>query len=103
MLIPENNAMLASQFNGINRAFPYVSTDEADIIIQKQTPILFQLVHSKSFNIGVQALMLLYQLLAKNQTVSDRFYRALYSTLLTPALMKSSKVLCKTTQLTSDK
>ncbi|KAH9305569.1 hypothetical protein KI387_009973, partial [Taxus chinensis] len=86
-----DSRLLSALLTGINRSFPYVSTDEADDIIQKQTPVLFQLVHSKNFNIGVQALMLLYQLLAKNQTVSDRFYRALYSTLLTPALMRSSK------------
>lgn len=86
-----DSRILSALLTGVNRAFPYVSTDEADVIIEKETRVLFQLVHSKSFNIGVQALMLLYQLLAKNQTVSDRFYRALYSTLLTPALMKSSK------------
>ncbi|GLJ10892.1 hypothetical protein SUGI_0137430 [Cryptomeria japonica] len=86
-----DSRLLSALLTGVNRAFPYVSTDEADDIIHKQTPVLFQLVHSKNFNIGVQALMLLYQLLAKNQTVSDRFYRALYSTLLTPALMRSSK------------
>lgn len=86
-----DSRILSALLTGVNRAFPYVSTDEADVIIEKETRVLFQLVHSKSFNIGVQALMLLYQLLAKNQTVSDRFYRALYSTLLTPALLKSSK------------
>jgi len=86
-----DSRILSALLTGVNRAFPYVSTDEADVIIEKETRVLFQLVHSKSFNIGVQALMLLYQLLAKNQTVSDRFYRAIYSTLLTPALMKSSK------------
>lgn len=118
-------------FQGINRAFPYVSSTEADDIIEVQTPMLFRLVifllfvilgckqsisvvillstdiailtehvptfiltvqvHSKNFNVGVQALMLLDKISSKNQIVSDRFYRALYSKLLLPAAMNSSK------------
>lgn len=50
-------------------------------------------VHSKNFNVGVQALMLLYQISFKNQIVSDRFYRAVYAKLLTPAALTSSKVV----------
>lgn len=50
-------------------------------------------VHSKNFNVGVQALMLLYQISSKNQIVSDRFYRAVYAKLLTPAALTSSKVV----------
>lgn len=49
-------------------------------------------VHSKNFNVGVQALMLLDKISSKNQIASDRFYRALYSKLLVPAAMNSSKV-----------
>lgn len=49
-------------------------------------------VHSKNFNVGVQALMLLDKISSKNQIVSDRFYRALYAKLLLPAAMNSSKV-----------
>ncbi|KAA3452040.1 CCAAT/enhancer-binding protein zeta [Gossypium australe] len=49
------------------------------------------MVHSKNFNVGVQALMLLDKISSKNQVVSDRFYRALYSKLLLPAAMNSSK------------
>lgn len=49
-------------------------------------------VHSTNFNVGVQALMLLHHISSKNQIVSDRFYRALYSKLLLPAAMNTSKV-----------
>lgn len=48
-------------------------------------------VHSKNFNVGVQALMLLDKISSKNQIASDRFYRALYSKLLLPAAMNTSK------------
>lgn len=87
-----DSRILSALLTGVNRAFPFVAVDEVDILIEEHTPILFRLVHSKSFNVGIQALMLLYQLLAKNQTVSDRFYRALYAVLFSPELAKSSKV-----------
>ncbi|XP_011072672.1 CCAAT/enhancer-binding protein zeta [Sesamum indicum] len=86
-----DSRLLSALLAGVNRAFPFVSTDEADDVIEVQTPLLFQLVHSKNFNVGVQALMLLDKISSKNQIVSDRFYRALYSKLLLPAAMNSSK------------
>ncbi|KAL6335343.1 hypothetical protein AAG906_029586 [Vitis piasezkii] len=86
-----DSRLLSVLLTGVNRAFPYVSSIEADDIIEVQTPMLFQLVHSNNFNIGVQALMLLDKISSKNQIVSDRFYRALYSKLLLPAAMNSSK------------
>ncbi|CAK9144659.1 unnamed protein product [Ilex paraguariensis] len=86
-----DSRLLSALLTGVNRAFPYVSSNEADDIIEVQTPMIFQLVHSKNFNVGVQALMLLDKISSKNQIVSDRFYRALYSKLLLPAAMNSSK------------
>ncbi|KAJ0006992.1 hypothetical protein Pint_29299 [Pistacia integerrima] len=86
-----DSRFLSALLMGVNRAFPYVSSNEADDIIEVQTPMLFKLVHSKNFNVGVQALMLLDKISSKNQIVSDRFYRALYSKLLLPAAMNSSK------------
>lgn len=35
---------------GVDRAFPYVSTDEVGVIIESQTPVLFKLVTSKAFH-----------------------------------------------------
>ncbi|KAJ9184828.1 hypothetical protein P3X46_004516 [Hevea brasiliensis] len=86
-----DSRLLSALLTGVNRAFPYVSSTEADDLIEVQTPMLFRLVHSKNFNVGVQALMLLDKISSKNQIVSDRFYRALYSKLLLPAAMNSSK------------
>ncbi|CAN4085120.1 unnamed protein product [Withania somnifera] len=86
-----DSRLLSALLMGVNRAFPFVSSDEADDVIQAHTPVLFQLVHSKNFNVGVQALMLLDKISAKNHIVSDRFYRALYAKLLLPAAMNSSK------------
>ncbi|MCL7036567.1 hypothetical protein MKW94_002438 [Papaver nudicaule] len=86
-----DSRLLSALLTGVNRAFPFVASDEADDVIEVQTPMLFKLVHSKNFNVGVQALLLLEKISSKNQIVSDRFYRALYSKLLLPAAMNSSK------------
>ncbi|CAH8359277.1 unnamed protein product [Eruca vesicaria subsp. sativa] len=86
-----DSRILSALLTGVNRAFPYVSTDEADDIVESQTPVLFKLVHSKNFNVGVQSLMLLDKISSKNKIVSDRFYRALYSKLLLSSAMNSSK------------
>ncbi|KAF5466318.1 hypothetical protein F2P56_016257 [Juglans regia] len=86
-----DSRLLSALLTGVNRAFPYVLSNEADDIIEVQTPMLFQLVHSKNFNVGVQALMLLDKISSKNQIASDRFYRALYAKLLLPAALNSSK------------
>ncbi|MCO5553080.1 hypothetical protein L7F22_006601 [Adiantum nelumboides] len=87
-----DSRLLSALLTGVNRAFPYVAAEDVDSLVEENTPVLFRLVHSKSFNVGVQALMLLYQLLAKNNTVSDRLYRALYAVLLSPELFKSTKM-----------
>ncbi|CAN0877761.1 Protein SLOW WALKER 2 [Linum grandiflorum] len=89
--IEMDSRILSTLLTGVNRAFPYVSSTEADDIVESQTPMLFQLVHSNNFNVGVQALMLLDKISSKNQIVSDRFYRSLYAKLLLPASMNSSK------------
>ncbi|KAG0477200.1 hypothetical protein HPP92_014041 [Vanilla planifolia] len=86
-----DSRLLSALLTGVNRAFPYVSSEEADDILENHTPVLFKLVHSESFNVGVQALMLLYQITTKNHIASDRFYRALYAKLLMPAALNSSK------------
>ncbi|MBA0569795.1 hypothetical protein Golob_003501 [Gossypium lobatum] len=62
-----DSRLLSALLMGVNRAFPYVSSNEADDIVDIETPILFQLVHSKNFNVGVQALMLLDKISSKNQ------------------------------------
>ncbi|XP_047082099.1 protein SLOW WALKER 2-like [Lolium rigidum] len=86
-----DSRLLSALLTGVNRALPYVASSEVDDIVEVQTPILFRLVHSENFNVGVQSLMLLYQISTKNQIASDRFYRALYAKLLSPSAVTSSK------------
>ncbi|CAL5080949.1 unnamed protein product [Urochloa decumbens] len=86
-----DSRILSALLTGVNRALPYVASSEVDDIVEVQTPILFRLVHAENFNVGVQALMLLFQISTKNQIASDRLYRALYAKLLSPAAVTSSK------------
>ncbi|KAH7422635.1 hypothetical protein KP509_12G018100 [Ceratopteris richardii] len=87
-----DSRLLSALLTGVNRAFPYVADEDADTVVEEHTPILFRMVHSNSFNVGVQALMLLHQLLERHNAVSNRFYRTLYAVLLSPGLSKSSKM-----------
>lgn len=53
---------------------------------------LFRLTHnSGSLGVATQALLLLHQLMASRNSVSDRFYRALYAVLASPELTRSTK------------
>ena len=52
---------------------------------------LFRITHTGTFNIAIQALQLIYQVTVIKETISDRFYRALYESLLDPRLGTSSK------------
>jgi ribosome biogenesis protein MAK21 len=53
---------------------------------------LFRLTHAAgSIGVATQALLLLHQLMTARNSVSDRFYRALYAVLISPELPRSTK------------
>ncbi|KAI2651693.1 CCAAT/enhancer-binding protein zeta [Labeo rohita] len=81
--------MLSALLTGVNRAYPYAKTGDDDVC--KQLDTLFKVVHIVKFNTAVQALMLLFQVMDSQQTVSDRYYVALYRKLLDPGLSSSSR------------
>lgn len=58
---------------------------------EKHMDTLFRITHSGTFNISIQALNLIYQVTAAKESVSSRFYRTLYESLLDPRLAASSK------------
>lgn len=68
--------MLSALLSGVNRAYPYASA--GDEKVREQLDTLFKVVHLVKFNTAVQALMLLFQVMDSQQTVSDRYYVALY-------------------------
>ena len=81
--------IMAAVLTGVNRAFPY-SEIEGDVLHQR-ADVLFRIIHTGTFNVGIQALTLIFQVSSKQQAVSDRFYRALYDTLTDTRLANSSK------------
>ncbi|XP_077366500.1 CCAAT/enhancer-binding protein zeta isoform X2 [Festucalex cinctus] len=81
--------MLGALLTGVNRAYPYASA--GDEKVREQMDTLFKVVHMVKFNTAVQALMLLFQVMNAEQSVSDRYYSALYRKLLDAGLSTSSR------------
>ncbi|NXS45681.1 CEBPZ protein, partial [Balaeniceps rex] len=81
--------MLSALLCGVNRAYPYAET--GDEKVKEQMDTLFKVLHLVNFGTSIQALMLLFQVMDSQQTVSDRYYAALYKKLLDPALATCSK------------
>ncbi|XP_052042376.1 CCAAT/enhancer-binding protein zeta [Apodemus sylvaticus] len=81
--------MLSAILTGVNRAYPYsqIGNDK----VREQVDTLFKVLHVVNFNTSVQALMLLFQVMNSQQTISDRYYTALYRKMLDPGLMTCSK------------
>ena len=68
--------MLSALLSGVNRAYPYAGS--GDEKVKEQLDTLFKVVHLVKFNTAVQALMLLFQVMDSQQSISDRYYVALY-------------------------
>uniref|UniRef100_A0A8C8R5J1 CCAAT/enhancer-binding protein zeta n=1 Tax=Pelusios castaneus TaxID=367368 RepID=A0A8C8R5J1_9SAUR len=81
--------MLSALLTGVNRAYPYAQV--GDEKVKEQMNTLFKVLHLVNFSTSVQALMLLFQVMDSHQTVSDRYYAALYKKLLDPGLAACSK------------
>lgn len=86
-----DSRMLAALITGVRRAFPFVPSQDVEPLIEAHADALFKLVHAGSFGVATQALLLLHQLMSSRNAVSDRFYRALYSMVLSPELPTSTK------------
>ncbi|XP_075326920.1 CCAAT/enhancer-binding protein zeta [Odontesthes bonariensis] len=81
--------MLSALLSGVNRAYPYAGA--GDEKVKEQLDTLFRVVHLVKFNTAVQALMLLFQVMDSQQSISDRYYATLYRKLLDPGLLSSSR------------
>ncbi|XP_061901006.1 CCAAT/enhancer-binding protein zeta-like [Entelurus aequoreus] len=84
-----DSKMLSVLLSGVNRAYPYANT--GDEKVKEQMDTLFKVVHMVRFNTAVQALMLLFQVMDAEQSISDRYYLALYRKMLDPGLSMSSR------------
>ncbi|CAI5743139.1 unnamed protein product [Peronospora destructor] len=81
--------LLSALLVGVNRAFPYAKTTSANFT--EEIDSLFQVVHRAHHTTSVQALMLLFQVMNSTNSVSDRFYTALYGKLIDPKVRETSK------------
>ncbi|GAA5981184.1 hypothetical protein JCM11641_003139 [Rhodosporidiobolus odoratus] len=81
--------LVAAVLTGINRAFPFAKLD--DEAFKRRLDTLFRITHTSTFNVSIQALMLIYHVSAAKKDIADRFYRALYNSLHDPRLTHSSK------------
>ncbi|TYZ63547.1 hypothetical protein PybrP1_005220 [[Pythium] brassicae (nom. inval.)] len=81
--------LLSALLVGVNRAFPYAKATSAQF--HDEIDALFTVVHRAHHSTSVQALMLLFQVMSSTNSVSDRFYTALYDKLFDPKVRESSK------------
>ncbi|RUP47473.1 hypothetical protein BC936DRAFT_145698 [Jimgerdemannia flammicorona] len=84
-----DSKMVAAVLTGVNRAFPFAKVE--DVVYESNMDILFRITHTGTFNTSIQALMLIFQVSSAKQSISDRFYRTLYESLLDHRLVTSSK------------
>ncbi|SCV68633.1 BQ2448_754 [Microbotryum intermedium] len=84
-----DSKVIAAVLTGVNRAFPFAKID--DDAFKKRLDTLFRITHSGTFNVSIQALLLIYHVSAAKKAVSDRFYRALYASLYDHRLAESNK------------
>lgn len=83
--------LLSGLLTGVNRAYPYV--EGMDETYDDQLNTLFKLTHMKHFHTSIQAFMLIYQVMESRQSLSDRYYQALYAKLLDPDINTSKHTM----------
>ena len=90
---------ISAVLTGVNRALPFAKLDASDPRFKKHLDTLFLITHKSTFNITLQALLLIHQISTTASSTSsssagpitDRFYRTLYASLYDPRLSTSSK------------
>ncbi|POY72058.1 hypothetical protein BMF94_4928 [Rhodotorula taiwanensis] len=84
-----DSKLVAAVLTGINRAFPFAKLDDA--AFKQRLDTLFRITHTSTFNVSIQALLLIFRVTSNKQEMADRFYRALYASMHDPRLANSSK------------
>ena len=90
-----NSKLISAVLTGVNRALPFAKLDADEPRFKKHLDTLFLITHRSTFNITLQALLLIHQISTTSSSstgsVTDRFYRTLYASLYDPRLSTSSK------------
>ena len=104
-----NSRLISAVLAGVNRALPFAKVDMAggNEVFKKHIDTLFLITHTSTFNISLQALMLILQVVTNVPAsapstskdgipsfftaLTDRFYRTLYASLSDQRLGTSNK------------
>ncbi|KAG6916630.1 hypothetical protein DXG01_006126 [Tephrocybe rancida] len=98
-----HSRLISAILTGVNRALPFARIDAGNIGLNKHIDTLFLITHTSTFNISLQALVLIQQISASlspspspassstSKSIVDRYYRTLYDTLHDTRLATSSK------------
>ncbi|CAG8472750.1 26787_t:CDS:10 [Racocetra persica] len=89
-----DSKLVAAILTGVNRAYKFAKVDHNNKMTNRyksRLDVLYRITYIGTFNISIQALMLIYQISCGGESLSERFYRALYQSLLDPRLGRSSK------------
>ncbi|KAF8152290.1 CBF/Mak21 family-domain-containing protein [Crassisporium funariophilum] len=102
-----HSRLVSAILTGVNRALPFAKIEAADASINKHIDTLFLITHTSTFNISLQALVLIQQITisfsasassastssssSTAKSITDRYYRTLYTSLHDTRLATSSK------------
>ena len=94
-----NSKLTSAILTGVNRASPFANLDAGDPRFKKHLDTLFLITHKSTFNITLQALLLIHQISttasstssSSAESITNRFYRTLYASLYDQRLSISSK------------
>ncbi|GJE90310.1 CBF-domain-containing protein [Phanerochaete sordida] len=103
-----HSRLVSAVLTGVNRALPFARLDMAgsNAVFVQHMDTLFRITHTSTFNISLQALLLVFQITAALPAAApstskdaagfatglrDRFYRTLYASLLDQRLATSNK------------
>ncbi|KAJ7168329.1 CBF/Mak21 family-domain-containing protein [Mycena crocata] len=102
-----HSKLISAILTGVNRALPFAKIEAGDVGLNKHIDTLFLITHTSTFNISLQALVLIQQISASltppasasasssstptSKSITDRYYRTLYSSLHDARLATSSK------------
>ncbi|KAJ7043063.1 CBF/Mak21 family-domain-containing protein [Mycena alexandri] len=102
-----HSKLISAILTGVNRALPFARIEAGDVGLNKHIDTLFLITHTSTFNISLQALVLIQQISASltpppsesasssstptSKSITDRYYRTLYSSLHDNRLATSSK------------
>ncbi|KXN81058.1 Ribosome biogenesis protein MAK21 [Leucoagaricus sp. SymC.cos] len=94
-----SSKLVSALLTGVNRALPFAKVEAGDTKINAHLDTLFLITHKSTFNISIQALVLIQQIsltLSKSSSTTakpiiDRYFRTLYESLHDYRLGTSSK------------